>query len=107
MGPIIMQWEGKGPEPLADEIVTRNLRASAERNASTAAQTFYTRHSKSQHTVSPIQLPTGGRKLQEGDLHHIVTFQDCVFKVRVRQHQNCGRLEYLALTHIILIFLPG
>jgi hypothetical protein len=77
-----LQWEGKGPEPPADDSITRNLRASVEQNALTAAQKFYTRHSKSLQAVSPTKLPTGGRKLQEGDSHHIVTFQDCVFKVR-------------------------
>jgi hypothetical protein len=83
--PIILQWEGKGPEPPVDDgAITRNLRVSAKQNTLTAGQRFYARHSKPLQTVLPIQLPIGGRKLQAGDLHHIVTFQDCVFKVRIR-----------------------
>jgi hypothetical protein len=76
MVPVLMQWKGLGPEAPAED--TRNLRISS---GPTAAQLFYQRRMQSPPTSNEIESVLEARRLDENDFNHVVTFQDCVFRV--------------------------
>jgi hypothetical protein len=76
MVPVLMQWKGSGPETPADGL--RNLRKSS---GPSAAQLFHQRRMQSSPTSNEIESILEARRLQGNDFNHVVTFQDCVFRV--------------------------
>ena len=76
MVPILMQWRGEAPG--ASEGAGRYLRNPTE---NTAAQMFFERRKLTSSSVEAVPM-SQPRSLEVNELKHIVTFQDCVFRVR-------------------------